>query len=231
MLVVQKALAEKLSAIGMSELDEARYERLISGIKHEIRQLRNVLEAAQAKSRERTWLKLETQGEIDENRLVDSITGEKNVYKRRGKENPGMFQEKPKRLRFVLDVSGSMYRFNSDDKRLDRLLEVALIVMESLQGFEHKYTYSIVGHSGDSPEILFVDYGKPPKNRKERLQVLDKLVAHSQFCATGDHTLQAADLAVKNVAKEEADEYLVFVFSDANISRYDVSPEQLTKVR
>jgi hypothetical protein len=41
--------------------------------------------------------------------------------------------------------------------------------MESLDGYSHKYQYSIVGHSGDSAEIPLVDFGKPPQNRKVRI--------------------------------------------------------------
>ncbi len=37
---------------------------------------------------------------------------------------------RPKRLLFVLDVSGSMYRFNGADHRLERLMETALLIME-----------------------------------------------------------------------------------------------------
>ena len=33
----------------------------------------------------------------------------------------------------VVDVSGSMYRFNSYDGRLDRTIEAALMVMEACQ--------------------------------------------------------------------------------------------------
>ena len=47
-----------------------------------------------------------------------------------------MHQEKPKSLCFLLDVSGSMYRFNGQDQRLDRLLQTALMLMEGLEGFE-----------------------------------------------------------------------------------------------
>ncbi len=95
-----------------------------------------------------------------------------------------------------MDISGSMYRFNSQDKRLDRLLQVTAMIMESLQGFEQKFSYSIVGHSGDSPEIPLVEYDKPPKNAKERLQVLEKMSAHSQYCSSGDTTVQATQWAV-----------------------------------
>ena len=47
---------------------------------------------------------------------------------------PGAPQEKPKRLRLLVDVSGSMYRFNGHDQRLERSLEAALMVMEALEG-------------------------------------------------------------------------------------------------
>jgi MoxR-like ATPase len=227
--MAKQALAEKLSAIEMSDFDSGRYDAMMNEMKAEIRQLRSILESAAAKGKERTWLKLKTSGELDDNRLVDGITGEKAVYKARGKQKPmdGSPQEKPKRLRFVMDVSGSMARFNGTDRRLERLLQCTLMIMESLKGFEHKYSYSIVGHSGDSPEIDFVDYGKPPKNKKERLDILDKMTAHSAHCSSGDYTVKATELAIRNVTKEDGDEYFVFVFSDANLGRYGIKPSAI----
>ena len=49
--------------------------------------------------------------------MIEGITGEKSIYKKRGEldPEPGAPQEKPKRLRLVVDVSGSMYRFNGKD--------------------------------------------------------------------------------------------------------------------
>lgn len=41
----------------------------------------------------------------------------------------------------------------------------------------------MVGHSGDSPEIPFVDYNAPPQTRKQRLEVLERMVAHTQVRA------------------------------------------------
>ena len=35
----------------------------------------------------------------------------------------------------VVDVSGSMYRFNGHDQRLERMLESTLMVMEALDGY------------------------------------------------------------------------------------------------
>ena len=53
-------------------------------------------------------------GELDDTKLIEGITGEKSIYKKRGEQDPepGAPQEKPKRLRLLVDVSGSMYRFN-----------------------------------------------------------------------------------------------------------------------
>ncbi len=57
---------------------------------------------------------LDTIGELDDTRLIEGITGERSIYKKRGEQDPepGAPQEKPKRLRLLLDCSGSMYRFN-----------------------------------------------------------------------------------------------------------------------
>jgi hypothetical protein len=37
--------------------------------------------------------------------------------------------------------------------------------------------YRIVGHSGDSNEISFVDLDKPPQSAKDQLQVLESMVS------------------------------------------------------
>ena len=50
----------------------------------------------------------------------------------------GSLQQKPKLIRLVCDVSGSMYRFNGQDGRLDRQLETILMVMEAFESYEHK---------------------------------------------------------------------------------------------
>jgi hypothetical protein len=71
------------------------------------------------------------------------------IYKTRGEEDPepGAFQQKPKRLRFVMDVSAryflevssfsplvrSMYRYNGGDGRLDRMLECVKMIIEAFQ--------------------------------------------------------------------------------------------------
>jgi hypothetical protein len=186
----------------------------------------------QSFSEERTWLKHQSSGELDDAKLVDGVTGERLVFKRRGvSDSPFQngHQDLPKRMLFVMDVSGSMYRFNGQDGRLERVLETSLMIMESFAGFENKFDFCIMGHSGDSPEIPFVEFGKPPKDRKERLKVLQKMVAHSQYCMSGDYTVEAVNRAIKRVADQEADDYFVFVVSDANLERYNIDPKRLGK--
>lgn len=77
-----------------------------------------------AKEEERVWVKRQTDGELDDSRLTEGLTGESTVYKRRGMEKPelGRPQLKPKRIRFIFDLSASMYRFQYDG-RLQRSME------------------------------------------------------------------------------------------------------------
>ncbi len=41
-----------------------------------------------AKAEERVWIKRQTDGELDDSRLTEGLTGESTVYKRRGMEKP-----------------------------------------------------------------------------------------------------------------------------------------------
>merc|ERR1719270_590490 len=154
----RKAYSERLREIQMSEFDANLYDQYASQVRKQVQALRNIISGLQAKAKDRQWLKNQTQGELDDTRLIEGITGEKTIYKRRGEQDPepGSVQEKPKRLRLVVDVSGSMYRFNGHDQRLERMMESSLMVMEAFEGHEDKFTYDIVGHSGEEPAIPFV---------------------------------------------------------------------------
>lgn len=54
--------------------------------------------------------------------------------------------------------------------------------------------------------------------------------AHSQFCMSGDNTLEATQHAIASLAKEDSDESIVVVFSDANLDRYGISPERFARL-
>ncbi|XP_031637278.1 von Willebrand factor A domain-containing protein 8 [Contarinia nasturtii] len=227
----RKAFADKLKEIKMSSYDHQIYDAFSAPVRKQVQQLRVILSSLQAKSKERQWLKHQTSGEIDDNKLIEGLVGERNIYRKRGEENPepGQPQEKPKRLKFVIDVSGSMYRFNGYDQRLDRELEAVVMVMESFEGFETRVRYDIVGHSGESKNILFVNEKNPPADSKMRLETIKMMHAHSQFCWSGDNTVEATKFAIDSLAKEDADESIVIVLSDANLQRYSISPKELAK--
>lgn len=55
--------------------------------------------------------------------------------------------------------------------------------------------------------------------------------AHSQFCYSGDNTLQAIKNAVTSLAKDKDkwDEAIVVVFSDAHLTRYRIAPSELSQ--
>lgn len=53
--------------------------------------------------------------------------------------------------------------------------------------------------------------------------------AHSQFCWSGDNTVEATKYSIDSLAKEDSDESIVIVLSDANLSRYNISPKELTR--
>lgn len=226
----RKAFDEKLKEIQMSKHDHSLYEQFRNPVKPHVNTLRNILNSLEAKAKERHWQKHQTSGELDDMKLIEGIAGEKSIYKMRNDQDPepGQPQEKPKRLTLVVDVSGSMYRFNGYDGRMDRQLEALVMIMESFVGFESKIQYNVVGHSGESPCIPFIDHKNPPDNDKRRMETLKMMYAHSQYCWSGDNTLLATKIAVDDMAKEEADEAIVVVLSDANLSRYNISPKRLT---
>jgi hypothetical protein len=279
--MAKKALDEKLKKIGMGKDEYEMYKDFSANIQKDVIRLKGILASIESRTKERGWLKRQSYGELDDSKIVDGITGDKYVYKRRGSVEETPFP-KEKHIRFVMDVSGSMYRFNgrkylspfrecyvnawyplivtslssetgwfliiylppyfcnSDDQRLIRCLEAALLIMESFPtgvGDAKKFEYSIVGHSGDSPCIPFVDWAVSPNNEKDRLQILQTMLAHSQYCMSGDYTLEALRKAIDDVSdREDASASTndssdrngtVICLSDANLARYGIDPREL----
>ncbi|KAK0097221.1 hypothetical protein PV326_002877 [Microctonus aethiopoides] len=227
-----RAFKQRLKDIRMSEYDHKLYSQFSDAVYKQIKSLRVILSSLQAKSNERQWLRHQTSGELDDTKLIEGLTGEKTIYRRRSEREPeiGAPQLKPKRLKLIVDVSGSMYRFNSYDGRLDRELEACVMVMEAFSGYEGKFQYDIVGHSGDEYNILFVDHNQPPADNKQRLEIIKTMHAHSQYCMSGDNTLEATQHAITTLAKEITDESIVIILSDANLERYGIPPQQFGKL-
>ncbi|XP_069495477.1 von Willebrand factor A domain-containing protein 8 [Ambystoma mexicanum] len=229
--MAEKAFKQRLKEIQMSEYDAATYERFSGAVRRQVQSLRVILDSLQAKGKERQWLRNQAIGELDDAKIIDGLTGEKAIYKRRGELEPelGSPQQKPKRVRLLVDVSGSMYRFNGVDGRLERSMEAVCMVMEAFENYEQKFKYDIFGHSGDGFNIELIKSDKVPKNNKERLAIIKTMHAHSQFCMSGDYTLEATEHAIRETAKEEADEYFVIVLSDANLERYGIPPSRFAQ--
>jgi len=229
--VAEAEYKRRLKEIDMSQYDAQGYNEMYARIGKQVKLLRSIVESLEAKEHERQWARHQTSGDFDDAKLVEGISGEKTVYRRRvdAKREPGAPQSKPKRIRICFDVSGSMYRFNGMDGRLHKSLESALLVMEAFSGCEDKLRYDIVGHSGDGPEIPFVKLDAIPDNEKHRFDVLKRMLLHTQFCWSGDNTLEAIDAAVKELkaTASEHDESMVVVLSDANLDRYGITPREL----
>lgn len=245
--IAKEALAKRLEEIQMGHSDYSEYLQHKAKVEGSISQLQDILDEFSRRSTERIWLKHQTHGDLDDSKLVDGLAGDRLVFKRRGypegadRAAMDFSDDDPhkKRMQFVVDVSGSMYRFNGQDRRLERSLEATLMIMEAMSAslgtaFNPDIDYAITGHSGDSPNIPFVSFNadKPP-NEAHRLAVLHSMVAHTQFTMSGDNTVSAMKKAIDNVLKsaddERTDRY-VFVVSDANFERYGISPRHLAKV-
>ncbi|XP_039291605.1 von Willebrand factor A domain-containing protein 8-like [Nilaparvata lugens] len=231
--MAQKAFKDRLKEIQMSDFDAKVYDQFYTAVAKQIQSLRVILNSVQAKTKERQWNRHQTSGELDDSKLIEGITGEKNIYRRRSEKDPefGSPQTKPKRIKLVVDVSGSMYRFNGYDGRLDREMEAVILLMEALQGYESKFQYDIVGHSGEEVEIKFVSPTQPPTNNKHRLDVIKTMHAHAQFCLSGDNTLAATRRAIEatEAVAADCDQAIVIVLSDANLSRYAIPARDLVK--
>ncbi|XP_059052100.1 von Willebrand factor A domain-containing protein 8 [Achroia grisella] len=225
----RKAFEERLKEIKMSEYDANLYGQFLKAVQPQIGALRGVLAELQAKKKEREWSRHQTSGELDDGKIIEGLAGERAIYRRRAEQDPppGAPPERPKRLRLVVDVSGSMYRFNSYDGRLERSMEAVVLVMEALRGYEARIRYDMYAHSGEDHALELVRVDQPPDNEKQRLQIIRTMHAHSQFCWTGDNTLPATKHAISTLANEDADEAIVLVLSDANLRRYGIQPQEL----
>lgn len=305
--MAREAFEARLNEISMGKNDYQMYQQYVSNISLQVAQLKEILQDISNRGKERVWLRNQSQGNLDDSKLVDGLSGERLVFKRRGYSDnsladiTNMNTDGPvpkKRIQFVVDVSGSMMRFNGMDRRLERMLEASLLIMEALprrgppteEGADAAVSdnssnansaennaelaevieYSITGHSGETAQEVFIDYPtdadyadetsvserifdafgarqkkqhaqkrkyRVPRgilNERDKMSTMEKMVAHSQFCQPGDHTLQATEIAIKRVLEgaEEGDntQRMVIVLSDANFDRYGIDPADLSRI-
>ncbi|KAJ6597514.1 AAA domain-containing protein [Mycena vulgaris] len=230
--MARQELQRRLEELDMSAGEAAGYGQLLAATQAHMVSLHDLLEHLAAKEEERVWVKRQTDGELDDSRLTEGLTGEATVYKRRGMEKPelGRPQIKPKRIRFVFDLSASMYRFQYDG-RLQRSMETAVMLMETFDRLsrKEKYVWDMYGQSGDGPDIQLVDALKPPIEMKDRWKVVEKMAMIPQYAFAGDYTVEAIEKGVKEVAAFDADDWFVIAITDANFERYLIKPEDITR--
>ena len=222
------AYTHRLSELDLEPHDAAKWERLLRVVAAPVGRMRVALASRGARERERVWQRQQTSGELDDARIVDGVAGERNIYRRRAPDEAaavGARARLPKRVKFVLDVSGSMYTFNRIDRRLDKLCELCVFLMEAFEGLDDQFEWSVVGHSGSGPEALrLIPWGRPPSTPKQKLKLVEELRAHAQYCNPGDATLDGTQRAIDDCLAAEADEHFVFVVSDADLERYGITP-------
>lgn len=231
--MAREELKRRLEELNMSSAEARGYGVLLEAVQGHIAQLFDLLEHLSAKEEERVWVKRQTDGELDDSRLTEGLTGEATVYKRRGTAKPemGRPQLKPKRIRFLFDISASMYRFQYDG-RLQRSFETAVMLMETFNRLSRpdKYVWDIVGHCGDTAEVPLVAAGSPPTEVVDRWKVVQKMDLTTQYSFAGDYTVEAIEKSVNEVAKFDADEWFVIAITDANFGRYGITAEDLKRV-
>ena len=226
--MAKEALDKKLKELDLGEHDWERYNNLRDRVALQIQQLKVLLKDIRRRKEERVWLRRQATGELDDSRLVDAVAGDKDVFKRRGVASESskttQLTSEKMRVKLVVDISASMYRFNSYDGRLERLLEACLMIMESLRD-DDRFQLEIVGHNGTSAMIPLVD-SKSTLDESNQLRVLDGMYAHTQYTYAGDRTLEAIDLAVHNAKMGD----LVLVITDANLKRYRIEADEVSEL-
>jgi hypothetical protein len=72
-------------------------------------------------------------------------------------------------------------------------MEAVVMVMEAFQGHEGRIQYDVVGHSGESHDITFIDHKNPPTDNKRRLAIIKVsqlmysiIITPLMFCHQGE---------------------------------------------
>ena len=71
-----------------------------------------------AREEERVWIKRQTDGELDDSRLTEGLTGETTVYKRRGMERPEMGRPQIKYVS-VSEVSNRTHQLTGNPRQAE----------------------------------------------------------------------------------------------------------------
>ena len=177
----QAELKRRLAALSMTAFDMNSYAHFRStDVVAGIAQIRALLASLKAfrkgvddddedddedgdnKSHRRGWLKNQTDGEIDTQRIADGLAGDARMFRRKsrlpddkhwlntavndsaegggsggggdGGDGASGKKDGVTHMRVLLDLSASMYRFNGYDQRLTKLLQSTAMLLEGFQG-------------------------------------------------------------------------------------------------
>lgn len=86
--MAREALAKKLAQEGLTQHKAAMYDTYLLELEAPINHLVSVLQGLQANRKERVWLTRQQEGEIDERRLTNALSGERSIFKRRQEAPP-----------------------------------------------------------------------------------------------------------------------------------------------
>jgi hypothetical protein len=217
----------------------------------------------------RGWIAGQTDGELDMSRIVDAIAGESRVFRRKaplrddkhwlnvvddsgndankdeddrddaGNQQDDDARNSTKHVRVVLDLSASMFRFNSYDRRLERLMMSALMLLEGFAGVpatrgeRTALTFDVSGHSGDNAHIDLKRAPDGQTSEQDAWRIVQTVAVHPQMCWSGDNTLEAAALATTQLhtqTMKAGDRGIVVLISDANLRRYGIAPREVAKL-
>ena len=230
--MAKDGLQRRLKEIGLAAEEFDAYIRYQKRVATEAGMIQGLVKQMSS-NKTSSWTRLLEGGVLDESRLVDALAGDSRVFKRltKGKKNSSVASNGKVFLRFCFDCSGSMYRFNSFDQRLEKLLEVVCLVMEGFSDSSERVFVSVSGHSGEEKKVDLLDGNAfPLSSLKDRYAVLQRIVAHAQYCWSGDNTLPALQTAVSELEGigTDLDSRYVFVVSDANFRRYGISTKRIS---
>ena len=89
----------------MDEASFKSYNEVLRRVRPFVQQLRQTIASAESKKVERVWIRNQTDGELDERKIVDGLAGDKRIYKKRGKQVVTTALTAPKTILFGFDLS------------------------------------------------------------------------------------------------------------------------------
>jgi predicted nucleic acid-binding Zn-ribbon protein len=82
--MAREAFEKRLQEISMGKNDYQMYQQYLHNIALQVAQLKEILSDISSRGKERVWLRNQSQGNLDDSKLVDGLSGERLVFKRRG---------------------------------------------------------------------------------------------------------------------------------------------------